>query len=120
MSRVRDACRAEIPGGLAGAGEEVLHVFAEADAGVLRERLNARVTHPGRERDRAARALGLTGVDEMAAAAARQPDGTLILRSDRLTPAGLAGEVPARAGSRQVHGNGKRTRQAKSLDSENT
>ena len=30
-----------------GAGEQVLHVFLDADAGVLRDRLNARVTHPG-------------------------------------------------------------------------
>jgi hypothetical protein len=48
MSLIRDAYRAEIFGGLADAGEEVLHVFLEADVGVLRERLNARVTHPGR------------------------------------------------------------------------
>ena len=47
MSLIRDAYRAEILGGLADAGEEVLHVFLEADADVLRERLNARVTHPG-------------------------------------------------------------------------
>ena len=35
MSLIRDAYRAEILGGLAEAGEEVLHVFLEADAGVL-------------------------------------------------------------------------------------
>ena len=97
MSLIRDAYRAEILGGLADAGEEVLHVFLEADAGVLRERLNARVTHPGREWDQAARAFGMTGLDEMVAAAARQPGGTLILRSDRLTPAELADEVLARS-----------------------
>ena len=51
MSLIRDAYRAEILGGLADAGEEVLHVFLEVDAGVLRERLNARVTHPGKEWD---------------------------------------------------------------------
>jgi hypothetical protein len=33
--------RAEILGGLADAGEEVLHVFLEADADVLKERLSA-------------------------------------------------------------------------------
>jgi len=99
MSLIRDAYRAEILGGLAGAGEEVLHVFLEADAGVLRERLNARVTRPGTDWDQAAREFGMTGVDEMVAAAARQPDGTLMLRSDRLTPAELADEVLAAAGS---------------------
>ena len=97
MSLIRDAYRAEILGGLADAGEEVLHVFLEADACVLRERLNARVTHPGRQWDQAASEFGMTGVDEMAAAAARQPAGTLMLRSDRLTPAELADEVLARS-----------------------
>ena len=106
MSLIRDAYRTEILGGLADAGEEVLHVFLEVDAGVLRERLNARVTHPGREWDQAAREFGMTSVDEMAAAAARQPAGTLMLRSDRLAPAELADEVLARAGLRQVHGDG--------------
>lgn len=93
MSLIRDAYRAEILGGLADAGEELLHVFLEADAGVLRQRLNARVTHPGKDWDQAARELGMTGVDEMAAAAARQPAGTLMLRSDMLTPAELADKV---------------------------
>jgi predicted kinase len=109
MSLIRDAYRAEILDGLADAGEEILHVFLEADAGVLRERLNARVTHPGRERDQAAREFGLGHVDEAVAAAARQPGGTLLLRSDRLTPAGLADEVLARADLGQVHGDGKRS-----------
>src|SRR5215471_9042889 len=64
MSLIRDAYRAQILGGLAAAGEEVLHVFLEVDAAVLRERLNARVTNPGvREWDQAARGFGMTGVD---------------------------------------------------------
>jgi predicted kinase len=96
MSLIRDAYRAEILGGLSAAGEEVLHVFLAADAGVLRERLNARVTDPDRDWDQAAREFGMTGVAEMVAAAARQPNGTLLLRSDRLTPAELADEVLAR------------------------
>jgi len=97
MSLIRDAYRAEILGGLADAGEEVLHVFLEADADALRERLNARVTHPDKDWDQAAREFGMTGPDEIAAAAARQPDGTLMLRSDKLTPAELADKVLARS-----------------------
>ena len=97
MSLIRDGYRAEILGGLADAGEEVLHVFLEADACVLRQRLNARVTHPGRQWDQVARESGMTGMDEMAAAAARQPAGTLLLRSDKLTPAELADAVLARS-----------------------
>jgi AAA domain len=104
MSLIRDAYRTEILGALAGAGEEVLPVFLEADASVLRERLNARVTRPGREWEQTARELGMTGVDEMVAAAARQPGGTLMLRSDRLTPAELADQVLAAAGSRPLRG----------------
>ena len=64
---------------------------------MLRERLNARVTHPGKEWDQEAREVGMTGVDEMRAAAARQPPGTLRLRSDKLAPAELADKVLARS-----------------------
>ena len=46
MSLIRGAYRAEVLGGLADAGEEVLHVFLEADAGVLRERLDAQLDSP--------------------------------------------------------------------------
>ena len=121
MALIRDAYRAEILGGLANAGEQVLHVFLEVDAGVLRERLNARVTDPKySEWDQAARELGMTRVAEMVAAAARQLAGTLLLRSDRLTPAELADEVLARVGLRPVHGDGKRMRQARFLDSTET
>lgn len=94
MSLICDAYRDEILGGLTEAGEEVLHVFLEADAGVLRERLDARVAgveNPGA--NQSAREWALTRVDAAIAAAARQPSGTLILRSDRLTPAELADEV---------------------------
>jgi AAA domain len=100
MSLIREAYRAEILGSLADAGEELLHVFLEVDAGVLRERLNARVTRPDKEWDQAAREFGMTGVDEVVAAAARQPPGTLMLRSDRLIPAQLADEVLAAASPR--------------------
>jgi predicted kinase len=88
MSLVRDAYRAEILDGLAAAGERVLHVFLEADAGVLTERLRARSSP---EAGGAALTWALSRLDP--AAATRQPAGTLVLRSDRLTPAELADEV---------------------------
>src|SRR5262245_56755183 len=72
MARTRDGYRAAILVGLADAGEEVMHVFLEADANMLRERLNAPVTRPDRDWDRAAREFGMTPADEMVAAAARQ------------------------------------------------
>ncbi|MBB5956786.1 putative kinase [Saccharothrix tamanrassetensis] len=104
MSLVRDAYRAEILGGLADAGEEVLHVFLEADADVLRERLSARAPVPGNpETGQSALEWALSRIDP--AAAARQPDGTVVLRSDRLTPARLADEVLA-AGHRRIDSAG--------------
>ena len=99
MSLICDAYRDEILGGLAEAGEEVLHVFLEADAGALRERLDARVApdeKPGA--NQSAREWALSRVDAAIAAAARQPTGTLMLRSDRLTPAELADEVLSASG----------------------
>ncbi len=120
MSLIRDAYRAEILGALADAGQQVLHVFLAADADVLRARLNARVTQPDTDWDQVARELGMTGVDEMVAAAARQPSGTLMLRSDRLTSAELADEVLATAQSRQGHGDRKWVRQTRPLDPEDT
>jgi hypothetical protein len=48
-------------------------------------------------------------VDAAVAATTRQPAGTLLLRSDRLTPAELADEVLAAADLRQAHGDGQRT-----------
>jgi len=111
MSLIRDAYRAEILGGLAHAGEEVLHVFLEADAGVLRERVNARAGIPANSAaNQSAREWALSRVDAGVAAATRQPTGTLLLRSDRLTPAELADEVLAAAGLSQAHGDGKRMR----------
>jgi hypothetical protein len=104
MTLIRDAYRAEILGVLAAAGEEVLHVFLELDAGVLRQRLNARVIYAADPQvDQSAREFCLSHVDAAVDAAARQPDGTLMLRSDRLTPAELADEVLAAADLRQVH-----------------
>jgi hypothetical protein len=57
MSLICDACRAEILGGLVGAGAQVLHVFLGAGAGVLRERLDA---HLARAAWRACRQTGLS------------------------------------------------------------
>ena len=94
MSLIRDAYRAQILGGLDDAGEEVLPVFLQADAEVLRGRLRARVpSSEDPEAVQAAGGFGFAHVDAAVAAAARQPAGTLLLRSDRLTPAELADEL---------------------------
>jgi predicted kinase len=96
MSLIRDAYRAEILGGLADAGEDVFHVFLEADPSVLRERVRTRVRIPNDPgSDEPALDWDLTRIDAAVVAATQQPDGTLMLRSDRLTPAELADEVLA-------------------------
>jgi hypothetical protein len=112
MTLIRDAYRTEILGGLADAGEEVLHVFLEVDADVLRRRITTREPVSGDPQvDQSAREFCLSHVDSAVAAAARQPGGTLLLRSDRLTPAELADEVLAVTGLSQAHGDGKQMRQ---------
>jgi gluconate kinase len=107
MALINDAYREEILGGLGEAGERVLHVFLQADAGVLRERLDARpaaVEQP--EASRSSLEWALSRVEAATIAAARQPSGTLMLRSDRLTPAELADAVLAAAGVKQVDQDG--------------
>jgi gluconate kinase len=102
MSLIREAYQTEILDGLADAGEEVLHVFLEADASVLRDRLDTRYDHPhGPEASRLARQWALSRIDAGIEAAARQPPTTLMLRSDVLTPAELADEVLAAADLRR-------------------
>jgi broad-specificity NMP kinase len=104
MSLIRDAYQAEILGGLAEAGEQVLHVFLEADPSTLRKRLSARAGIPGNPgANRSARDWALIRVEAATVAAARQPGGTLMLRSDKLTPAELADAVLAAAGLHQVN-----------------
>lgn len=98
MALINDAYREEILGGLADAGEQVLHVFLEADASVLRDRLSARVAPA--ENPQASRSSldwALSRAEAATIAAARQPSATLMLRSDRLTPAELADAVLAAA-----------------------
>ena len=97
MSLIRDAYRAEILGALADAGEEVLHVFLETDAGVLRDRLNARVTYPDKNWDQAARELGMTGVDERLLPLPASRSGRSCCARTGLTPAELADKVLARS-----------------------
>jgi AAA domain len=97
MTLINDDYLDEILGGLHDRGEEILHVFLDLDPAVLRQRLTERVLVPDDpERDQEAREFGLRNADRGIAAAARVPPGTLLLRSDKLTPAELADEVLAR------------------------
>ena len=110
MSLIRDAYRAEILGGLAHAGEEVLHVsLRRTPACSGSGSMPAWASPPTRGRPVSPR-VGPEPRGWAVAAATRQPAGTLLLRSDRLTPAELADEVLAAAGLSQAHGDGKRMR----------
>jgi len=97
MTLINDDYLAEILGGLHVQGEEILHVFLDLDPAVLRQRITERVLVPDDpERDQQAREFGLRKADRGIAAAAHVPPGTLLLRSDKLTPAELADEVLTR------------------------
>jgi gluconate kinase len=102
MTLIQDDYQSEILGGLANAGEEILHVFLDANREVLRERIIARGLvgdDRGAEAGQSPRLTwAMMRVGMAVAAAGRQPEGTLILRSDRLTTAELADEVLAAAG----------------------
>jgi adenylylsulfate kinase-like enzyme len=96
MSLLNDDYARQILGGLAERGEQILHVFLDIDAEVLRRRITDRVINPDNpERDQSAREFCLRNLDRGIAAAARQPAETLMLRSDKLTPAELADEIQA-------------------------
>jgi hypothetical protein len=97
MTLINDQYLTEILGGLAAAGEEILHVFLDLDVGVLRQRITDRVFHPdNRGLNQEVREFSLSRVDAAMTAVSRLPAGTLPLRSDKLTPAELADEVQAR------------------------
>jgi hypothetical protein len=81
----------------------VLHVFLQTNATALQQRVNARVDRAeNRAANQSAREWALSRVEAAVMAAARQLSGTLMLRSDRLTPAELADEVLSAAGLRQL------------------
>jgi hypothetical protein len=97
MTLINDDYLAEILGGLRAGGAEILHVFLDLDPAVLRQRITDRVLVPDDPaRDQLARDFCLGNLDRGVAAAARVPPGTLLLRSDKLTPAELADEVLSR------------------------
>ena len=103
MSLIRDAYRAEILGGLADAGRggpARLPGGGRRRAPGAGQCPRAIPVNPGA--NQSAREWAPSRVDAAIVAAARQPGGTLMLRSDRLTPTELADEVLAAAGLRQV------------------
>lgn len=101
MSLIKDSYRDEILGGLVDRGLDVLHVFLEADAEVLRARLDARDSPAEHlQGNHTAREWAFSRVDAAVIAAGRQPPGTLMLRSDDLSPSALTEAVLAAVESR--------------------
>jgi adenylylsulfate kinase-like enzyme len=96
MTLVNPDYREQIFGLIGQAGERVLHVFLEVPPEELRRRIDAQVLDEANpEADASARAFRHRNVERCAAARAGLPAGTLILRSDRHTPAQLADLVMA-------------------------
>ncbi|WP_179118102.1 hypothetical protein [Saccharothrix sp. ALI-22-I] len=80
---------------LAAADVPVLHVFLDLAAEELRRRIDTQVLDDDPQVDANARAFRLRNVDRCLAARAGLPPDTLVLRSDRHTPAHLADQVLA-------------------------
>ena len=94
MTLINDAYARQILDGIEARGEEVIHVFLDLDSDVLRQRINDRILHPDNpQADQQAREFCLLNLDRGIAAAGRQPAATLMLRSDKLSPAELADEI---------------------------
>jgi hypothetical protein len=107
MTLVNAAYQKEIFTGLAEDGEKISHVFLDLDEGVLRRRINERIVSPDHpERESGVRAFCLSHVDAGIAAARSQPEGTLLLRSDQLTPPELADQVLSRAETQDAGSSG--------------
>src|ERR1022692_4778437 len=91
MTLVTPAYREEIFELISKAGDRVLHVFLEVPPEELRRRIDAQVLdEDDPEADASARAFRHRNVERCMAARAYLPADTLILRSDRHTPAQLA------------------------------
>ncbi len=94
MSLLNDDYARQILGGLAERGEQVLHVFLDLDPEILRQRITDRIIEPGNpEHDQSAREFCLRNLDRAVAAASRQPEETLTLRSDSMNPSQLADQI---------------------------
>lgn len=95
MTLIDPLIRAEILGHITAAEEEVLHVFLEVPAGVLRRRIAEQVLDEDPQADAAARAFRSSNVERGVAARADLPGDTLVLRADLHTPHELAEQVLA-------------------------
>jgi adenylylsulfate kinase-like enzyme len=91
MTLVNPAYRQEIFGLISKAGGRLLHVFLDVPPEEVRRRIDAQVlAKDNPEADAAARAFRHRNVERCVAARAHLPADTLILQSDRHTPAQLA------------------------------
>ena len=103
MTLVNPQYRDEIFGLIGQAGQAILHVFIDVPAAELHRRIDAQVIDEANAgRDAKARAFRHRNVERCVAARAALPPGTVILRGDQNTPAGLAGLVLDARGQARV------------------
>ncbi len=99
MTLWNQAYRDEIFELIGKAGCDLLHVFLDLTEAELRRRIDAQIlVDDNPEQDARARAFRHEYAERCLAARHSVPPGTLVLRSDEHTPAGLADQVLAAAG----------------------
>lgn len=96
MTLVNQAHVTEIVGGLAAAGEDVIHIFLDAEKETVRSRIIAQVLIDDPIRDQELRQWRLARIDRCLAARDKMPEATIFLNSDLLEPTELANEVLSR------------------------
>lgn len=97
MTLVNEKYFKEIMDTLRSNGINVRHFFLEVSAEELKRRIEERVLLPDNPvADASAREFGISKIDICVAAAARQDDDTILLRSDQLSPNQLADIVMQR------------------------
>ncbi|MCV0371482.1 MULTISPECIES: AAA family ATPase [Pseudomonadota] len=90
MTVVRPDYLDELLGGARRIGDQLLHVFLDLDADLLRDRIERQVMHPDPARNREIRQWRLTQMERCLSARERLPDGTLVLDSGTHDPHTLA------------------------------
>ncbi|PAU98844.1 AAA family ATPase [Paracoccus salipaludis] len=90
MTVVRPDYLDELLGGARRIDDELLHVFLDLDADLLRDRIDRQVMHPDPARNREIRQWRLVQMERCLSARERLPDGTLVLDSGDHDPDALA------------------------------
>nr|WP_211108583.1 AAA family ATPase [Azospirillum sp. OGB3] len=96
MTLVRPDYLDELLGGARHIDDELLHVFLDIDAELLRDRIERQVMHPDPARNSEIRQWRLAQMERSLSVRERLPDGTLVLDSGAHGPDALAALVIGR------------------------